>query len=106
VRAISGADIREKGLAGALSPALAGIPTGVNDLYLHLDLDVLDPVKTPANMFPSAEGLEVETVKEAIRLLRERFTIRAVGIASYDPEYDPHQNTLRAGIELVETVLE
>ncbi len=99
------ADIREKGLANALYPALSAVQSQVDSVYLHLDLDVLEPVRTPANHFATPDGLDVEAVKEAIRLVRERFTIRAMGVASYDPSYDLHGNTLKAAISLVQAAV-
>ncbi len=105
VQAASLPAIRKQGLADALYPALSAVQAQVSSVYLHLDLDGLNPQKTPANHFPSSDGLEVEEAKEAIRLVRERFTIRALGVASYDPAYDPQGNTLRAAIELVQAAL-
>ena len=102
VQAASLAEIRANGVADALYPALSAVQAQVNSVYLHLDLDVLDPVRTPANHFPSNGGLSVAEAKEAIRLVRERFTVLAVGVASYDPAYDPNGHTLRAAIELVQ----
>jgi arginase len=97
--------IREMGLEDALYPGLSAVQAQVSSVYLHLDLDVLDPTRTPANHFPASDGMDVEMVKEAIRLVCERFTIHAVGVASYDPACDPQGNTLRAAIELVQAVI-
>lgn len=98
-------DIQKRGVADALYPVLSAVQARVSGVYLHLDLDVLDPIKTPANHFPSKEGMDVEIVKEAIQLVRERFTIRALGVASYDPLYDPKGNTRKAAIELIKTAI-
>jgi arginase len=91
---------RAEGLDG-LALALDRLAETVSAVYLHLDLDVLHPAQTRANHFPAVDGLQPEQVKAAIGLIRERLAIRAVGVASYDPAYDPHGNTLRAGIDLV-----
>ena len=101
VQMVTAADIAENGMRAALEPALETLGDRVKTVYLHLDLDVLDPVDTPANLFPAPGGLSVETVTEAILLVRERFTIGAMGVASYDPAIDPHQKTMQAARSLV-----
>jgi len=104
VKLLSLEDLRQTDLH-ALQPALDRLRSGLNDVYVHLDLDVLDPVKTRANHFPSTMGLDAEQVKDILRQIRERLNIRAVGVASYDPAYDPQGSTLRAGMELITAAL-
>lgn len=89
----------------ALLPALDRLRSELSDVYVHLDLDVLDPVKTRANHFPSTMGLDADQVKGILRQIRERLNIRAVGVASYDPAYDPRGSTLRAGMQLIAAAL-
>ncbi len=101
VKLVPAGSLQAEGVRAALSPALEALREEVRDVYLHFDLDVLDARKTPANHFPAPGGLEVETVVEAVRLIREQFTVRALGVASYDPSCDSHGNTLRAGMELI-----
>lgn len=97
--AVVGADrIRKKGVADALSTALDALRDRVDRVYVHLDLDVLDPERVgPANEFAAPFGLMAEEVEEAIRMIRERFTVAAAGIASYDPAFDTGGAVLRAG---------
>jgi arginase len=89
----------------ALSQALDALRAKVDHLVIHIDLDVLDPARYPANHFPGAGGLDVETVKSAIRQLRQRFTISGLSVASFDPSFDAHGATLRAGVELIDAVV-
>jgi len=58
-----------------------------------------------ANEFAPAEGLTVDQVGEAILMIKERFTICAGAIASYDPEYDSEGKTFRAGVRLMEVLI-
>jgi len=105
VRRISTREIHEEGLETLLTPALDALRAKVGDVYILLDLDVLDPVQTPANHFPAKDGLAAGTVKDAIRRIKARFNIRGLGVASYDPAFDPTGSTLRAGMELIEAAL-
>lgn len=97
--------IKDKGIREALDRALADIRTRVEKIYVHIDLDVLDPEKTPANNFAVPEGLMVEQVEDAVRMIAESFRIPAGAITAYDPAYDAEGNTLRAGVKLMETLI-
>lgn len=103
---IVGADrIRQSSVSAALGPALEILRSRVSRLYLHFDLDVLDPELAPANEFAAPEGLTVAQVEEAIQMIGERFKICASGLASYDPQCDKGNEVLRAGVAIMKTVL-
>jgi arginase len=63
--------------------------TGVEQLWIHLDVDVLDPVIMPAVDSPDPGGL---TEEELVALLGELLaapTVRGMHVTIYDPERDP-----------------
>jgi arginase len=97
--AVVGADrIRREGL-GALAVALDGLLGRVGRVYVHLDLDVLDPTKVGrANEFAPEGGLTAEDLETALGMVRERFSIAAAGIASYDPSFDADGRVLAAAL--------
>jgi arginase len=64
-------------------PALAGSSAA----YIHLDLDVLDPSELHANQFAAPGGVSVRWLEAALRSLRRRHAIAAVGVSAYDPAY-------------------
>ena len=101
VTIVSAESIRQKGIEVAL-PALTSLKSRVEQIYLHIDLDVLDPKEAKANEFAPPEGLTVEQVEQAIFLIKERFTIGASAIASYDPGFDEEGKTFRAGVSFME----
>lgn len=103
---IVGSDvIKRSSVRQALEPALEALAKCVSRIYLHFDLDVLDPAGAPANEFAAPDGLTVAQVEEAIRMISERFTICAGGIASYDPRYDKKDEVLDAGITIMKSIL-
>lgn len=84
-----------------LDAALAGLRGRAYGVYLHLDLDVLDPQSVGrANEFAPTGGLTVEEAERVVRLVRERFEIVAAGLASYDPAHDHDGALSRAGARL------
>jgi len=86
----------------ALEAALDSLKSRVGRVYVHLDLDVLDPEKVgKANEFAPESGLSAEDLKTALGMVRERFAVAAAGIASYDPTFDPDGHILAVALACV-----
>ena len=96
---VVGADsIRREGLQ-VFEEALDGLRARVERVYVHLDLDVLDPEAVgQANEFAPKAGLTTEDLKAALGMVRERFSVPAAGIASYDPAFDAEGGVLDAAL--------
>lgn len=101
VGTISAAQVRGSGIQNALAPHLERLRQEVEQVYVHLDLDVLDPTEAQANSFPAPEGLTVVEVKKAIEAVKAQFRIAAGGLASYDPSCDLDNRALNASLELL-----
>jgi len=81
----------------ALADALDDLRSRVGRVYVHLDLDVLDAEKVGrANEYAIRGGMDAGQLEEALGMVRERFTVAAAGIASYDPSFDTDGRVLRA----------
>jgi arginase len=98
---VSAAQVRDLGVQDALAPHLERLRQGVEQVYVHLDLDVLDPTEAQANAFPTPGGLTVAEVKQAIEAVKAQFRIAAGGLASYDPSCDSDNRALNASLELL-----
>jgi len=77
-------------------PALAELPAALDALrelvdavYVHVDLDVLDPSVGRANWFAAEGGPLLDELLDAIDAIAERFTITAAALTAYAPECDP-----------------
>jgi arginase len=57
-------------------------------LYLHVDLDVLDPSSLQANQFATADGLSTTELMECVEVAANTKQIAAVAITAYDPDAD------------------
>jgi arginase len=77
----------------------------VRAVYLHVDLDILDPGVVRANHFAAPGGFTVGELREMIDGLRSRMEIEAVALTSYDPTLDPEERMARIGFDIIETVL-
>jgi arginase len=59
--------------------------TGANAVYVHVDLDVLDPGAIAGVQFPEPFGLAPEELIAAIAALRSRFELAGAGITEFAP---------------------
>jgi arginase len=97
--AVVGAHLIEKQGFRALGTVLDDLSTRVGRVYVHVDLDVLDAEKVgKANEFAAEGGPNAEELQSALGMVRERFTVAAAGMASYDPAFDADGRVLRAAI--------
>jgi len=78
----------------------------VQQVYLHVDLDVHDPSEGAANAFAAPGGLTAEEVRDVIGEVAARIPIAAAAITAYDPEHDADGRMLEVGLELMETLAE
>jgi arginase len=61
----------------------------IADVYVHVDLDVLDPAEGRVNSWAAPDGLSTRDVESAIDEIGRRFTIRGAALTAYDPRCDP-----------------
>jgi arginase len=94
------------GLEETLNAPLDALRSRTDEVYLHLDVDVIDPRYAPGVGFPVEGGLSVEAVEEAVRAVSKRFRIVAASLTAYEPDADEGDKTLRAGLRLMRTVAE
>ena len=80
--------IRERGTESALAAAFDALADRVDQAYLHLDLDVLDPEVARINDFQAPGGLTVEEVAGVITALAARLPIRVAALTAFDPDAD------------------
>jgi arginase len=105
VQVLTARDIERGGLRVTFGPALAALRARADRLYLHFDLDVLDPEVAKANEFAPPDGLTVEQVEEAVALAGASFSICAGAVASYDPRFDEDGRAAGAGTRIIRAVL-
>lgn len=77
-------DIAESGVAAPLTLLAAAC----DSVYIHVDIDGIDPVDAPAVASRTPGGVAEAALVELIRQIGKRTRIRAAGIAEYDPRYD------------------
>ena len=98
-------DIRAKGVRGVFEPFLVKLAREVDQVYLHVDLDVLDPGEAPVNQYDAPGGLRADEVYETIALVGQHIHVAGGGLASYDPSVDPKGKTAEIAVRVLEAMI-
>jgi arginase len=79
IRVLDGQDIDADELVAAIEA------TGATSVYLHVDLDVLDPAEFGSLGYPEPFGLSAAKLVQLIRAIRARFPVAGAGITEFAP---------------------
>ena len=74
--------------AGSLVARLDALAELVDAVYVHVDLDVLDPSEGVANGWAAEGGLTADELRAALDEIASRFEIAAASLTAYDPAVD------------------
>ncbi len=84
-----------------LPRAVDDLAKRVKTIYLHLDLDVLDPAISPGVNFSEPGGITPEQLFNAVKHAIATGKLGAVAIANFNPDRDREGRTLRIAEQLV-----
>jgi arginase len=91
--------------AASVSATLDELRTRVDEVYLHVDFDAFAPEVAPGVADdPVPGGLSQADAEMIIRGAGERFHLRAVTLATYAPERDQDDRTLRLALALLDVL--
>lgn len=93
--------IRAHGVPSALGRALDALRERTREVYLHLDLDVLDPSEGKPHDWALPGGLSLDEVVQSIALVGDRCAIRGASLSAYDPACDDDGRVARAALRLI-----
>lgn len=93
--------LRADGSAAALAPHLDRLSGRAERVYLHVDLDALDPEEARANSYAAPGGLRLAEALELIDVVAGRLPVAAAALTSFDPTADPTGRATAAAKRLV-----
>jgi arginase len=64
----------------------------MESIYLHIDLDVLDPAETSTNAFATPGGVSPAALLDVLKIIKSRHKIVALSFTAYDPAVDPQRS--------------
>lgn len=106
IRVVAASPLKQVGLATALRPALATLRSQVRHVYLHVDLDVLDPAEGRANEYAAPNGLSLHELEDVIQMVGEEFVIEAAALTAYNPACDEEGRALGAGLRMIHAIVD
>jgi arginase len=62
---------------------------GSGNIYIHMDLDVIDPAVFPFVPVPAVGGLKIETLSSLLKVLDREFNILGFSLVEYQPAGKP-----------------
>ena len=92
---------RERLAASAISDRP---PEDVEAVYLHIDLDVLDPEESPGVNFRGPGGWSLEQACATVRSVAAELPLAAVNLTNYRPDLDPEGKSARAALRLLSEI--
>lgn len=85
--------------------ALANDHLEIQSVYLHIDLDVIDPSYVKVNSYATPGGILPETLFEVISMIGKKFKISGVGFTAYDPSLDPDRKVAAVVNDLAKIII-
>ena len=79
--------------------------SGIQQVHLHIDVDVFDPAVAHSNSYEVKDGLARHEVLSLINCCMREMRVTSVTIASYDPSFDTDDSMLNLIHELIETIV-
>lgn len=89
------------GLDGDLQRVLKSLPGTIDQAYLHLDLDVLDPGTARANALAAPGGPDIAQTAAAIARIGAALPIRGMALSAFDPSIGDGERVSGAAQALV-----
>ena len=80
---------------------LARLRKLVDAVYLHIDVDFLDPTESPGVNFRGQGGVPVAKAVELVTEIARSVPLAAVALANHNPEHDPSALTPAAALRLL-----
>ncbi len=88
-----------------IAAALQSIAPTLDKVYVHLDMDALDPSEGRANGYAARGGFTNAQLQALLAAIAGNLPVQALTIASYDPSYDSEGTVCAAALEATGTIV-
>ena len=97
--------LQVQGVRRGLEAAFQSLNHHTDRVYVHLDMDIVDPVVARSKDFAPTGGLTVEQIVEALHMIKAYFHIRAGTIAACDPDSDREGRAIKASLTFAQVLV-
>ncbi len=104
VQVVTTHDLKEDTQMRILHSALTKLHSQVQEVYLHIDIDVIDPLEAPGVNYRTPNGLSLGEIEKAIKMIAANFRIKAAAITAYNPDHEEDEKTLQTGFHLLNVI--
>lgn len=95
--------VRAEDVDEGLGARVAREHGAAGELYVHLDLDVLDPADGRVNRYAADRGVRLAALREALESVGERARPAALTLSAYDPAFDADGRVCAAAFGAIES---
>ena len=104
VQVVTTDELKEDTQMRTLHSALTKLHSQVQEVYLHIDIDVIDPQEAPGVNYRTPNGLSLDEMENAIKMIAENFRIKAAALTAYNPDHEEDEKTLQTGFHLLNVI--
>ena len=102
MQSVDVAGLRREGIEHAVVARMGRLrASGIDGLWIHLDVDVLDPGLMPAVDCPEPGGLLADELVQVLDLACATGQVAGMHVTIYDPERDPDQRCGRLLVDIL-----
>ncbi|MFX1466017.1 MAG: arginase family protein [Promethearchaeota archaeon] len=101
VQVVTTDELKEDSQMKILHSALTKLHSQVQEVYLHIDIDVIDPQEAPGVNYRTPNGLSLDEMEKAIKMIAANFRIKAAALTAYNPDHEEDEKTLQTGFRLL-----
>lgn len=94
-----------QGIRKGLEAAFQSLKIKTDMVYVHLDMDIVDPAEARSKDFAPPGGLTGEQVVDVLNMIKKYFHIRAGTIAACDPDSDRDGRAIAAGLTFAQALV-
>lgn len=94
-------EIEERGAEAVIDDAIAEALDGADEIYLSIDIDVIDPGMAPGTGTPEPGGLLTRELLRAVRRIAGSVRLAALDVVEVAPPYDHAEVTATAASRVV-----
>jgi arginase len=106
VQVVGTAEMKDSGIEKSLLPKLESMQSQVQGIYLHVDIDIVDPLEAPGVNYRAPNGFSLKEIERIIRMISDYLPIKAAALTAYNPDNDEEDKTLRVGVRLLEAIVD